>query len=111
MPPFITSFPGQNGAMVPIPYIILWHLRSETGVHQVDPLGPLFFALVLHKALAAIDMDDDCLHLILQVSYASIFGGCNVASEDIWYIVSMTHRRARYTCCENISHDFTKGQG
>ena len=36
--------------------------------------------------------------------YASIFGGCNVATEDVWYKVSMTHRRARYTYCEYISH-------
>ena len=31
------------------------------------PLGPLFFALVLPKFIAAID--DDCLHLILQAWY------------------------------------------
>ena len=53
----------QNDAMVPI------HLTSETGVQQGDPLGPLSFALVLPKALAAIDADNDCLHLILQTSY------------------------------------------
>eukprot|EP00731_Ephydatia_muelleri_P036720 Em0311g4a len=42
------------------------HLTSESGVQQGDPLGPLFFSLVLHKAIAAIDVDDDCLRLILQ---------------------------------------------
>ena len=49
----------------------LWHpighLTSEADVQQGDPLGPLFFALVLHKFIATIDADDDCLRLILQV--------------------------------------------
>eukprot|EP00731_Ephydatia_muelleri_P002479 Em0001g2479a len=47
----------------------LGHLTSEAGVQQGDPLGPLFFALVLHKVIDAIDADDDCLHLILQAWY------------------------------------------
>eukprot|EP00731_Ephydatia_muelleri_P022329 Em0014g920a len=51
----------------------LWHpkchLTSESGVQQGDPLGPLFFSLVLHKVIAAIDVDDDCLRLILQAWY------------------------------------------
>ena len=38
-------------------------------MQQGDPLGPLFFALVLHKVIDAIDADDDCLHLILQAWY------------------------------------------
>ena len=41
---------------------LLWHslgqLSSEAGVQQGDPLGPLFFALVLHKVVSAIDADD-----------------------------------------------------
>eukprot|EP00731_Ephydatia_muelleri_P033991 Em0044g11a len=44
-------------------------LTSEAGVQQGDPLGPLFFALVLHKVIDTIDADDDCLHLILQAWY------------------------------------------
>ncbi|KAL5481620.1 hypothetical protein EMCRGX_G021817 [Ephydatia muelleri] len=47
----------------------LRQLTSEAGVQQGDPLGPLFFALVLHKVIDAIDADDDCLHLILQAWY------------------------------------------
>ncbi|KAL5475102.1 hypothetical protein EMCRGX_G027157 [Ephydatia muelleri] len=47
----------------------LGHLTSESGVQQGDPLGPLFFSLVLHKVIAAIDADDDCLCLILQAWY------------------------------------------
>ncbi|KAL5477540.1 hypothetical protein EMCRGX_G024351 [Ephydatia muelleri] len=47
----------------------LGHLTSESGVQQGDPLGPLFFSLVLHKVIAAIDADDDCLRLILQAWY------------------------------------------
>eukprot|EP00731_Ephydatia_muelleri_P032462 Em0024g6a len=45
------------------------HLTSESGVQQGDPIGPLFFSLVLHKVIAAIDADDDCLCLILQAWY------------------------------------------
>ena len=40
----------------------------ESGMQQGDPLGPLFFALVLHKVIAAIDADDVCLSLILHNS-------------------------------------------
>ena len=29
-------------------------LRTETGVQQGDPLGPLLFCLVLHKVVTAI---------------------------------------------------------
>eukprot|EP00731_Ephydatia_muelleri_P016073 Em0009g497a len=47
----------------------LRQLTSEAGVQQGDPLGPLFFALVLHKVIDTIDADDDCLHLILQAWY------------------------------------------
>ena len=48
----------------------LWHslgqLSSEAGVQQGDPLGPLFFASVLHKVVSAIDADGDCLDLLFQ---------------------------------------------
>ena len=37
---------------------------SETGVQQGDPLGPLFFDLVLQKILSAIDADDECQDLL-----------------------------------------------
>ena len=44
---------------------LLWHslsqLSSEAGVQQGDPLGPLFFALVLHKVVSAIDADESTL--------------------------------------------------
>ena len=49
---------------------LLWHslgqLSSEAGVQQGDPLGPLFFALVLHNVVSAIDEDDECLDLLFQ---------------------------------------------
>ena len=38
----------------------LGHLSSQSGVQQGDPLGPLFFSLVLWKITMAIDADDDC---------------------------------------------------
>ncbi|KAL5489004.1 hypothetical protein EMCRGX_G018041 [Ephydatia muelleri] len=51
----------------------LWHpmgqIRSQTGVQQDDPLGPMLFALVLHKLVTSIDADDDCLQLLLEAWY------------------------------------------
>ena len=52
---------------------LLWHplgcVSSQTGVQQGDPLGPMLFALVLHKLVSSIDADDGCLNLILQTWY------------------------------------------
>ena len=52
---------------------LLWrsmgHLSTESGVQQGDPLGPLFFALVLHQIVSSIDADDECLHLLYQAWY------------------------------------------
>ena len=51
----------------------LWHpmgkISSQSGVQQGDPLGPMLFALVLHKLVTSIDADDDCLHLLLEAWY------------------------------------------
>ena len=44
-------------------------MSSQTGVQQGDPLGPMLFALVLHKLVSSIDADDGCLNLILQTWY------------------------------------------
>ena len=48
----------------------LWHplgqVSSQSGVQQGDPVGPMLFALVLHKLVTSIEVDDDCLHLILE---------------------------------------------
>ena len=46
-----------------------WTSHFWSGVQQGDPLGPLFFALVLHKVSAAIDADDDCHRFVLQAWY------------------------------------------
>eukprot|EP00731_Ephydatia_muelleri_P007475 Em0003g1723a len=49
---------------------LLWnplgHLSSQSGVQQGDPLGPLFFSLVLRKITMAIATDDDCLALLFN---------------------------------------------
>ena len=45
------------------------HLSSESGVQQVDPLGPLCFSLVLHQIVSSIHADDECLHLLYQAWY------------------------------------------
>ena len=51
----------------------LWHpmshLSSQSGVQQGDPLGPMLFALVLHKLISTIDADDEYLQLLLQAWY------------------------------------------
>ena len=63
--------PWASWCYVSQPYVWhpLGHLTSESGVQQGDPLGPLFFSLVLHKVIVAIDADDVCLRLILQAWY------------------------------------------
>eukprot|EP00731_Ephydatia_muelleri_P031244 Em0022g758a len=44
-------------------------ISSQSGVQQGDPLGPMLFALVLHKLVTSIDADDDCLQLLLEAWY------------------------------------------
>ena len=39
-------------------------LSSETGVQQGDPLGPLFFCLVLQKLVGTIATDEVSSHLL-----------------------------------------------
>eukprot|EP00731_Ephydatia_muelleri_P033046 Em0025g2a len=34
-----------------------------------DPLGPLLFALVLHKLISSVDADDECMDLLYQAWY------------------------------------------
>ena len=62
--PFISqnSFHGLLGAKALIPsFGTLWVIcHHKSGVQQGDPLGPLFFSLVLWKITMAIDADDDC---------------------------------------------------
>ena len=45
---------------------LLWHPLS---LQQGDPLGPLLFALVLHKLVACLEANDECLDLLLQAWY------------------------------------------
>ena len=44
-------------------------LRSESGVQQGDPLGPLLFCLVLHKVVTAIAVDSICSQLSFHSWY------------------------------------------
>ena len=52
---------------------ILWHamgsINSETGVQQGDPLGPLFFCLVLQTVVSAISAGDRCAELLFHAWY------------------------------------------
>ena len=51
----------------------LWHplrvVTSQSGVQQGDPLGPMLFALVLHKLVASLEADDGCFNLLLNLWY------------------------------------------
>eukprot|EP00731_Ephydatia_muelleri_P023127 Em0015g710a len=40
-----------------------------SGVQQGDPLGPMLFALVLHKLVSNIEADDDCINLSFNAWY------------------------------------------
>ena len=44
-------------------------VSSETGVQQGDPLGLLFFCLVLHKLVATIASDEEASHLLYHKWY------------------------------------------
>ena len=44
-------------------------VTSEVGVQQGDPLGPMFFCLVLHKLVSAIAMDEDASMLLFHAWY------------------------------------------
>ena len=44
-------------------------ISSETGVQQGDPLGPMFFCLVLHKVATAYATDDVCSSLLFHKWY------------------------------------------
>ena len=44
-------------------------LRSETGVQQGDPLGPLLFCLVLYKVVTAVAADSICPQLSFHSWY------------------------------------------
>ena len=52
---------------------MLWHplglISSKSGVQQVDPLGPLLFALVFQKLVSSLDADDECAEILLQAWY------------------------------------------
>ena len=54
-------------------HLFLWHsmrtLTSEAGVQQGDPLGPFYFALVLHHLVLSISKDDSCQDLLFNAWY------------------------------------------
>ncbi|KAL5509010.1 hypothetical protein EMCRGX_G004288 [Ephydatia muelleri] len=61
------------GGKAPAEHPTLWHtmgtLRSEQGVQQGDPLGPLLFSLVLHKLVRSIAVDSECSERLFNMWY------------------------------------------
>ena len=47
----------------------LGRIWSQSGVQQGDPLGPMLFALVLHKLIHSIEADDGCIDISLEAWY------------------------------------------
>ena len=62
-----SSYHGYLGAMGPTPCFGTHLARSL--LQQGDPLGPLLFALVLHKLVASMEADDECFDLLIQAWY------------------------------------------
>ncbi|KAL5486430.1 hypothetical protein EMCRGX_G018902 [Ephydatia muelleri] len=65
-------------------------ISSETGVQQGDPVGSLFFCLVLQKLVATIASDDESSQLLYHKWHVLCFQGCSK-------LVPKTHRLL--TCC------------
>ena len=59
---------NKNNVLRSTPYFVASH-GSETGVQQGDPLGPVFFCLVLHKLVTAIITDNECSSLLFHRWY------------------------------------------
>ena len=61
------SLPGVMGNTLYMAHThthTLGSITSESGVQQVDPLGPLLFCLVLHQVVCAIATDSECASLL-----------------------------------------------
>eukprot|EP00731_Ephydatia_muelleri_P013521 Em0007g831a len=66
-------------------------LTSEVGVQQGDPLGPMFFSLVLHKLVSAIATDEDTAKLLFHAWYLD--DGVDT-SDDAWEQAQLSLSRA-----------------
>ncbi|KAL5502338.1 hypothetical protein EMCRGX_G009091 [Ephydatia muelleri] len=66
-------------------------LTSEVGVQQGDPLGPMFFNLVLHKLVSAIATDEDTAKLLFHAWYLD--DGVDT-SDDAWEQAQLSLSRA-----------------
>ena len=70
----------------------LWHsmgtLTSEAGVQQGDPLGPFYFALVLHYLVLIIAKDDSCRDLLFNAWYLDD-GVVAGPSSSVQYVVHL----------------------
>ena len=63
-------------------------LRSESGVQQGDPLGPLLF-LVLHKLVSTIEADSICLQLLfhLRYMYDGVIAGSGLVALQVFNLI------------------------
>ena len=71
----------------------LWHpmgiISSESGVQQGDPLGPMFFCLVLHNLVTAIVTDNECSSLLFHRWYIDdgVVAGPKPALSKVFFII------------------------
>ena len=81
-------------------------ISSETGVQQGDPLGPLFFCLVLHKLVATIVSDEKASHLLYHKWYMDdgVVVGTGNAVARVIAIIKCRDLTYMQTCSSKIQN-------